>query len=275
MGSRLASSIPTSATSCADYLKSPNPNSFAYYPTNAAEIIDIVSNLSSKWSAGCDAIPVNIIKVSIRHIAEPLSELINKSFLTGSFPDRLKIAKVCPVFKNGDKHLFSNYMPISILSNFSKIYEKVVSKRLLSFLEAGNILVEKKYGFRHGRSAYMAIIEMVDRISAAIDNGEYPIGILIDLSKAFDTINHSILLDKLEYYGIRGFALKWFESYLYSRQQYVFLNGASSTTSHINCGVPQGSILGPLLFILYINDIAKCSEILRLILFADDTNIFL
>ena len=123
-------------------------------------------------------------------------------------------------------------------------------------------------------STYMAIIEMFDKISAAIDNGEYPIGIFIDLSKAFDTINHSILLDKLEYYGIRGFALKWFESNLHSRQQYVFLDGASSVTSHINCGVPQGSILGPLLFILYINDIAKCSDILRLILFADDTNIF-
>ena len=138
LGSRVASSILTSATSFADYLKSPNPNSFAYYPTNAAEIIiNIVSNLNSKWSAGCDAIPVNIIKVSIRHIAEPLSELINKSFLTGLFPDRLKIAKVCPVFKNGDKHLFSNYRPISILPSFSKIYENVVSRRLLSFLEAG------------------------------------------------------------------------------------------------------------------------------------------
>ena len=214
------------------------------------------------------------MNVSIRHIAEPLSELINKSFLTGSFPDRLKIAKVCPVFKNGDKRLFSNYRPISILPSFSKIYEKVVSRSLVSFLEAGNILVENQYGFRQGRSTYMAIIEMLDKISAAIDNGEYPIAIFINLSKPFDTINHSILLDKLEYYGIRGFALKWFESYLHSRQQHVFLDGASSGTSHINCGVPQGSILGPLLFILYINDIAKCSEILRLILFADDTNIF-
>ena len=158
------------------------------------------------------------------------------------------------------------------MPSFSKIYEKVVSRRLVSFLEAGNILVENQYGFRQGRSTCMAMIEMLDKISAAADNGEYPIAIFIDLSKAFDTINHSILLNKLEYYGIRGFALKWFESYLHSRQQYVFLNGASSATSHINYGVPQGSILGPLLFILYINDLAKCSEILNLILLADDTN---
>ena len=265
---------PHHTTSFTDYLKSPNPNSFVYYPTNAAEIINIVSNLSSKWSAGYDSIPVNIIKVSIPYIAEPLSQLINKSFLTGSFPQRLKIAKVCPVFKNGDKHLFSNYRPISILPSFSKIYEKVISQRLLSFLESGNILVQNQYGFRQNRSTYMAMTEMLDKISAAIDNGEYPIGIFIDLSKAFDTINHSILLDKLEYYGIRGFALNWFESYLHSRQQYVFLDGASSAMCHINCGVPQGSILGPLLFILYINDIVKCSDILQFILFADDTNIF-
>jgi hypothetical protein len=208
------------------------------------------------------------------YIAEPLSHLINKSFLTGSFPDCLKIAKVCPIFKSGDKHLFSNYRPISILPSFSKIYEKVVACRLLKFFESGNILVQNQYGFRKNHSTYMAAIEMLDKISAAIDNGEHPIGIFIDLSKAFDTINHSILLDKLEYYGIRGFALRWFESYLQSRQQYVFFDGASSVLCHVNCGVPQGSILGPLLFILYINDIVKCSDILRLILFADDTNIF-
>src|ERR1700690_2401056 len=120
----------------------------------------------------------------------------------------------------------------------------------------------------------MAIIEMFDNISSAVDESEFSVGIFIVLSKAFDTINHSILLDKLSYYSIRGIALDWFRSYLHSRQQYVFLNGVSSALKHIDCGVPQGSILGPLLFILYINDIINCSEILSLILFVDDTNIF-
>jgi hypothetical protein len=274
IGNRLASAIPSTNINFSQYLKSPNLNSFAYHNTSAAEIIDIVSCFKSKWSSGCDDIPVNIVKSSIVYLAEPLSRLINSSFLSGIFPDSLKIAKVCPVFKNGEKSLFSNYRPISILPSFSKIYEKIISLRLMSFLEDKHILVDNQFGFRKNRSTFMAIMEMFDRISSAVDNGEYSVGIFIDLSKAFDTINHSILLEKLHHYGIRGIALDWFRSYLQSRQQYVFLNGVSSSLKYIDCGVPQGSILGPLLFILYINDIINCSDILRLILFADDTNIF-
>ena len=276
IGNRLASAIPSTNIHFSQFLKSksPNLNSFAYHNTSAAEIIDIVSGFKSKWSSGCDGIPVNIVKSSILHLAEPLSRLINNSFLSGIFPNSLKIAKVCPVFKNGDKSLFSNYRPISILPSFSKIYEKVVSLRIMSYLESKRLLVDNQFGFRPNRSAYMAILEMFDKISSAVDNGHFSVGIFIDLSKAFDTINHSILLDKLSYYGIRGVALDWFRSYLQSRQQYVFLNGFSSTLKNIDCGVPQGSILGPLMFILYINDIVNCSDILSLILFADDTNIF-
>ena len=120
----------------------------------------------------------------------------------------------------------------------------------------------------------MAIMEMQDKISAAIDDGDFAIGIFLDLSKAFDTLDHGILIAKLEYYGVRGVALDWFKSYLGCRKQYVFLNGESSTMSPVVCGVPQGSILGPLLFVLYINDIVKCSDILNFILFADDINLF-
>ena len=142
----------------------------------------------------------------------------------GVFPDKLAIAKVCPIFKNGDKCQFTNYRPISVLPGFSKIFEKVVCNRLIAFFESKNIFVDNQFGFRKNRSAYMAILEMYDRISLAIDNREYAIGIFIDLSKAFDTINHSIMIRKFEYYGIRGIALDWFNSYLKSRQQYVFFN---------------------------------------------------
>ena len=120
----------------------------------------------------------------------------------------------------------------------------------------------------------MALLDIYDKISAAIDNHEFSVGVFIDLSKAFDTLNHDILLKKLEYYGIRGITLAWFRSYLMDRQQYVYLNGASSVLGKVNCGVPQGSVLGPLLFIIYINDIIQCSDVLKLILFADDTNLF-
>ena len=147
-------------------------------------------------------------------------------------------------------------------------------KRLINFVEKDNILSEHQYGFRKNRSTELAINEFIDKITKAIDKGKYTIGIFLDLSKAFDTINHTILIKKLEYYGIRGIALKWFQNYLTSRKQIVKYNDIMSEAMTITTGVPQGSILGPLLFLLYINDIQNCSELVSTILFADDTNIF-
>lgn len=274
IGSRLASKIPNSSTIYSNYLKSPNPNCFSLHPTNPTEIIEIVSNFNNKRSSGVDNIPVNIMKSSIVFIADPISKIINSSFNTGKYPDELKIAKVCPIFKSGEKSLLANYRPISVLPSFSKIFEKAASNRLTAFLEFNSILTGNQYGFRQNHSTYMALMEMYDKISTAVDNSEYAVGIFIDLSKAFDTLNHEILVAKLEYYGVRGTALDWFMSYLHARQQFVSLNRVSSTMRLIGCGVPQGSILGPLLFILYINDIICCSDILKFILFADDTNLF-
>jgi len=274
IGSRLAATIPASPVSFSDHLTSPNLYDFALYETSPNEIIEIVDKLKNKWSSGFDNIPVTILKASIIRIAEPISQLINYSFITGNFPDPLKIAKVSPIFKTGEKTCAANYRPISILPSFSKIFEKAVFNRFTVFLERNNILIKNQYGFRQNHSTYMAILEMYDKISAAIDDGEFAVGIFLDLSKAFDTLDHDILIAKLDYYGVRGVALDWFKSYLHCRKQYVLLNGQSSTMSSVVCGVPQGSILGPLLFILYINDIVNCSDILHFILFADDTNLF-
>lgn len=274
IGSRLASSIPNASKSFSEYMHSQSLDSFSLYLTDANEIIQIVSNFQNKSSAGVDAIPINIMKESICYIAEPISNIINSSLITGIFPDSLKIGKICPIYKSGETDLFANYRPISILPSFSKIFEKIVFNRLSSYLDKNCVLVNNQYGFRRKHSTYMAIMDMYDSISQAVDKNEFAVGIFIDLSKAFDTLNHDILLSKLELYGIRGVPLQWFKNYLSNRKQFVSINGVSSTLSHVNCGVPQGSILGPLLFILYINDIVNCSHILKFILFADDTNLF-
>ena len=274
IGSLLAASIRPSSTHFSDYIKKTCMNSFAFFPTHSNEIINIVHSFKNKKSFGFDNIPVYIMKSSIYCIAEPISAIINSSMNTGVFPDILKIAKVCPVFKNGEKSDFQNYRPISVLPSFSKFFEKVVHNRLLSYLDSNNILCRNQYGFRRNHSTYMALIDMYDQISASADKNEFSIGVFIDLSKAFDTLDHTILLRKLEYYGIRGIAFEWFKSYLSNRKQCVILDGVKSSLKPVTHGVPQGSILGPLLFILYVNDIVNCSDYLIFILFADDTNLF-
>ena len=274
IGTELASKIPSTSVNIFKFLKRNSENFCSLYFTDAQEIKHIVSKLPSKMSFGYDNIPISIVKYSIAHIAEPLAKIINCSITTGTFPDKLKVAKVCPIYKNGDKNCFENYRSISILPSFSKIFEKIVYIRLVKFLDLKKIIPDNQYGFRKGISSAMAITEMCNKITAATDRNEYSIGVFIDLSKAFDTINHKILLQKLEHHGVRGRVLDWFKNYLTNRKQYVFANGTSSNICDISCGVPQGSILGPLLFLLYISDIENCSDILSFILFADDTNLF-
>jgi len=210
----------------------------------------------------------------IECIAVPLAHIVNFSFTNGTYPDQLKIAKVCPIFKDGSKNEFSNYRPISVIPSFSKIFEKIISNRLLSYINKFDIFNPGQYGFRKNHSTHMAMLNRYDKVSEAVDNNEYTIGIFIDLSKSFDTFNHDILIKKLEMYGIRGIPNLLLRSYLENRKQYVNYNNVTSTLKPISCGVPQGSILGPLLFLLYINDMTSCCKYLQFLLFADDTNLF-
>ena len=186
----------------------------------------------------------------------------------------MKIAKVIPIFKNkGDQLLVCNYRPISLLSNINKIFEKLVYSRLYSFSNLHYCIYDLQFGFREKHSTNHALFSLTEMIRGALDDGNFACGIFIDLQKAFDTVDHHILLKKLEYYGIRGLANNWFRSYLTNRQQFVSINGFDSAKKCMKYGVPQGSVLGPLLFLIYINDLNKAIKFSKTHHFADDTNL--
>ena len=274
IGKNLAAEIKPVSTKFNNYLAGNFLNSFSASPTNQNEIESIVLSFNSKSSSGYDSIPMSIVKASISSISPALELVINSSIASGCFPNALKLAKVCPVFKSGVKTEITNYRPISILSCFSKLLEKIMYLRLLDYLNHNNILTHSQFGFRKNHSTQMALLTLYDKIASAANNHDYAVGVFINLSKAFDTLDHNVLLCKLHHYGIRGINLDWFNSYLCNRAQYVSIDNIISSARVISCGVPQGSILGPLLFILYINDIVAASKLLHFILFADDTNLF-
>ena len=217
-----------------------------------------------------------VLKLVCNQISPLLTHLFNKCIHDGYFPDELKIAKIIPLYKNkGQINDICNYRPISMLSVFSKIFEKLIQKQLTDFFDKTGAITSSQYGFRRRHSTLHALINATENLYQSIDKKHHTIGIFIDFSKAFDTVNHTILLEKLEVYGIRGNILKLLNSYLSNRRQYVNYGGIDSTLLNITCGVPQGSVLGPLLFIIFVNDITNVSDLGKFVLFADDLNLFL
>ena len=206
-------------------------------------------------------------------INTPIRKLINISLTTGMHPNILKIAETIPIFKKGSRLLPSNYRPISLLSNLNKIFEKIVYRRVFKYFEEIQCIYSLQFGFRKKHSTNHALISITEKIRNALDNKKYVCGVFVDLQKAFDTVNYNILIQKLKYYGITGKSNEWFASYLKNRSQYVSVLGYKSKIKNILHGVPQGSVLGPLLFLIYINDLHQAIKNSDVFHFADDTNL--
>ena len=254
------------------YIESTPSNSFYLAPVTQTQVFTLFAGL--KENKASLIVPNKLIKLATEQLSAPFTEIYNESILSGEFPEIFKISKVTPIFKSGSLSELGNYRPIAVISPFSKVLKRLVYDQLVSYLEKECLLFNFQFGFRKGYSTEYAILETVEKLKSAVDDQKITCGIFLDFSKAFDTINHHILLEKLYKYGIRGLPHAWFSSYITNRKQYVKVGNTESSLKTITCGVPQGSTLGPLLFLLYINDLPKSSKKLTFRIFADDTNMF-
>lgn len=272
IGGQIAANFPGTSDEYSNYLTGDYVESFFLTPVPRVDVHKYIYSLKSK-SCHLNSIPVNVLKHLSIVISPILSVLINKSMSSGIFPSILKKALVIPLHKGGAVDDVGNYRPISLLSNLSKIFEKIVCNQLKNSFETKNIFHANQYGFRSGRSTESAMVNLLTDVYSSLDEGNLYFSLFLDLKKAFDSVSHRILLNKLEFYGVRGAPHSWLRSYLSSRTQRVILNNVISGEREVTCGVPQGSILGPLLFLVFINDFPNCSNFFKFTLFADDSTL--
>jgi len=275
IGSKLASSIQVNHINHnhTAYLHNPTNSHFSFQTITEPHILDIVNNLSPKNSYGHDKISTKMLKKIIPSFIHIITKIINQCIENGSFPTLLKLAKVIPIHKKDNQSIFGNYRPISILPSISKIFEKVMHHQIDTYFRINDLFFQSQHGFRKHHSCETAAIELTDRIIQLLDLNQSPFAIFLDLSKAFDTIDHHILLSKLSHYGFEPQALSLMESYLSERMQYVNYENTSSSKLPLSVGIPQGAILAPLLFAIYINDLPNVSNLFTPLSYADDTTL--
>jgi hypothetical protein len=274
IGPKLASTIDQPVgKSFTTFLNKKISSKLSFHEVTSDHVSKIIDKLRTKLSFGFDGISTKLLKYVKHILLLPLTVTINQSLKTGIFPEMLKIAKVIPLFKKDNNAFFVNYRPISLLPSISKIFERVIFEQLYEYFQANKLLYKSQYGFRKLHNTELAAIELIEKIYSELDSGQIPISIFLDLSKAFDTLDHKILLKKLHYYGLLNTSYGLLESYITNRKQYVEFEGTCSSSLYLTTGVPQGSILGPLLFLIYMNDISHACSSIDCILYADDTTL--
>ena len=253
IGSQLGSSAQNNDDPL-QYMYPRNDSSFFMLPCTNCEVQEVINSFRNKCSTS-DVVPIFIYKFLSPIVSPIIAKLFNKSLIKGIFPSMLKLGKVVPIFKSGDASLISNYRPITLLNTLSKIFEKLMFRRLNSFLEKFSIIKSCQFGFRQARNTTDAIVELLNDSYRSLEKKNHMVITCLDLSKAFDTVHHDTLLRKLCHVGVRGVALRWFQSYLENRTQYVSIDGEESDVKPLRSGVPQGSVLGPVLYNLYVAEL--------------------
>ena len=247
---------------------------FHFDLVNEEQVLNVIKNLKDKKACGPDNVPAEFWKIVMTYILKPLTYIINLSFEQGVVPLQWKMSRVTPVFKSGKKSDMNNYRPISILSAIAKIVEKLVFDQLYGYMDQNGIISCNQSGFRPKHSTMTSLLNVTEDWLDSLDKGNLVGVVTLDLKKAFDTVDHSILLNKLRLIGLNVMSLQWFSSYLANRMQYTCVNGVHSNSQNMQCGIPQGSNIGPLLFILFINDMPLCLKTCKISLYADDTCLY-
>ena len=272
IGPDLAKKIPATPVNPEDYLRR-EPSVFEFPEIDPSRVLYLLLKVDIARATGLDQISNKVLKLAAPIIYRQLTDLFNLSVKSGVFPVDWKLAKVSPIYKTGERIDPNNYRPISVLSTIARIFEKVIYEQLYDYLSRKNILDPRQSGFRSLHSTVTALLDLTNQWCFNIDRGLINGVLFLDLKKAFDSVDHNLLLIKLEYVGVRGQTLEWFKSYLSNRSQVVFINGVLSEHEQIKCGVPQGSVLGPLLFLIYINDLSSIIDFATTRMYADDTKL--